>query len=56
MAQQIETRHSERLVVLGCDTCAVRTEIRTLDAGFSAAVASFFERHAACMTRLDLPG
>jgi hypothetical protein len=51
---RIETKHDDRTVVLGCETCAVTVALQTTDENFAAAVQAFFERHAGCATSVDL--
>lgn len=51
---RIETRHEDRVVVLGCDSCQAAVTLRTTEAGFDVAVQAFFELHADCSTLLDL--
>lgn len=45
---RIETHHDDRVVVLGCDSCAVTAELHTAEPGFAASVQRFFEVHAGC--------
>lgn len=52
----IETHHEDRVVVLGCETCAITVSLRTSDGMFAAAVQAFFEQHAPCASSIDLTG
>ena len=50
----IETRHDDRVVVLGCETCSVIDQLRTGDETFAVAVQAFFEQHVRCASSIDL--
>lgn len=51
---RIESRHDDRVVVLGCETCDTTVGLRTGDGAFAAAVQAFFERHGGCAASIDL--
>jgi hypothetical protein len=51
---RIETKHDDRTVMLGCETCDTTVAVQTIDEQFAAAVQTFFERHAGCATSVDL--
>lgn len=51
---RIETQHEHRVVVLGCETCAITAPLHTGDSLFASAVQAFFERHAGCVASIDL--